>query len=142
MAKTKALISFAVTAKLLCVFVFAYANIRFSHVAAHVISIIIDCHSSLCFFLSVLAPTTKQTPYCFDVLNDCNILNQTTETCSEPERARKICAELCGLCSTGTMLPKPYKKEKHTKGLRAHLFAVDSNGFALNKTSYFWLLLS
>ena len=37
MAKTKALISFAVTAKLICVFVFAYAKIRFSHVAAHII---------------------------------------------------------------------------------------------------------
>ena len=36
-AKTKALISFAVTAKLICVFVFAYAKIRFSHVAAHFI---------------------------------------------------------------------------------------------------------
>ena len=36
MAKTKALISFAVTAKLICVFVFAYANIRFSHVAVHI----------------------------------------------------------------------------------------------------------
>ena len=34
--ETKALISFAVvTAKLICVFVFAYAKIRFSHVAAH-----------------------------------------------------------------------------------------------------------
>ena len=37
-AKTKTLISFAVTAKLICVFVFAYAKIRFSHVAAQVIS--------------------------------------------------------------------------------------------------------
>ena len=36
-AKTKALISFAVTAKLICVFVFAYAKIRFSHDAAHTI---------------------------------------------------------------------------------------------------------
>ena len=35
MAKTKALISFAVTAKLICVFVFAYAKSRFSHDAAH-----------------------------------------------------------------------------------------------------------
>ena len=35
MAKTKALISFAVTAKLICVFVFAYAKGRFSHDAAH-----------------------------------------------------------------------------------------------------------
>ena len=34
-AKIKALISFAVTAKLICVFVFAYAKSRFSHYAAH-----------------------------------------------------------------------------------------------------------
>ena len=34
--KTKALISFAVTAKLICVFVFAYAKSRFSHNKAHV----------------------------------------------------------------------------------------------------------
>ena len=33
-AKTKALISFA--AKLICVFVFAYANCWFSHNAAHI----------------------------------------------------------------------------------------------------------
>ena len=31
LAKTKALISFTVTAKLICVFVFAYAKSRFSH---------------------------------------------------------------------------------------------------------------
>ena len=35
MAKTKALISFAVTAKLICIFVFAYADCWFSHEAAH-----------------------------------------------------------------------------------------------------------
>ena len=35
-AKTKALISFAVTAKLICVFVFAYAKHWFSHDAAHI----------------------------------------------------------------------------------------------------------
>ena len=34
--KTKALISFAVTAKLICVFVFAYAKSRFSHSEAHI----------------------------------------------------------------------------------------------------------
>ena len=34
-AKTKALISFVVTAKLICVFVLAYAGCRFSHEAAH-----------------------------------------------------------------------------------------------------------
>ena len=36
MAKTKALMSFAVTAKLICVFVFAYAERWFSHDAAHI----------------------------------------------------------------------------------------------------------
>ena len=34
-AKTKALISFAVSAKLTCVFVFAYAKVQFSHDEAH-----------------------------------------------------------------------------------------------------------
>ena len=37
-AKTKALISFSVTAKLICAFVFAYADCWFSHVAAHFLS--------------------------------------------------------------------------------------------------------
>ena len=41
-AKTKALISFAVTAKLICVFVFAYAKSQFSHDAAHIV-----CYFSL-----------------------------------------------------------------------------------------------
>ena len=36
-AKTKALISFAVTAKLICVFVFAYADCWFYHEVAHMI---------------------------------------------------------------------------------------------------------
>ena len=35
-AKTKALISFAVTAKLICVFVFTYAKRWFSRDAAHI----------------------------------------------------------------------------------------------------------
>ena len=34
-AKTKALTSFAVTAKLICAFVFAYAHCWFSHEVAH-----------------------------------------------------------------------------------------------------------
>ena len=34
-SKTKALISFAITAKLICVFVFAYTKSRFSHDEAH-----------------------------------------------------------------------------------------------------------
>ena len=36
-AKTKALISFAVSAKLICAFVFAYADGWFSHTAAHLV---------------------------------------------------------------------------------------------------------
>ena len=36
MVKTKTLISFAVTAKLICTFVFAYADCWFSHAAAKV----------------------------------------------------------------------------------------------------------
>ena len=39
-AKTKALISFAVTAKLICVFVFAYAKSRFSHDESQIICIV------------------------------------------------------------------------------------------------------
>ena len=35
-AKTKALISFAVTAKLVCAFVFAYADCWFSYAVAHI----------------------------------------------------------------------------------------------------------
>ena len=35
-SETKALISFAVTAKLICVFVFAYAKRLFTHDAAHI----------------------------------------------------------------------------------------------------------
>ena len=37
-AKTNTLIRFAVTAKLICVFVFAYAKIQFSHDAAQMLS--------------------------------------------------------------------------------------------------------
>ena len=40
-AKTKALISFAVTAKLICAFVFAYADCWFSHGAAHIVNFLL-----------------------------------------------------------------------------------------------------
>ena len=40
MAKTKALISLVVTAKLICVFVFTYTKCWFSHDAAHMVMII------------------------------------------------------------------------------------------------------
>ena len=39
--KTKALISFPVTAKLICVFVFAHGKIRFSHNKAHLVFVVI-----------------------------------------------------------------------------------------------------
>ena len=39
-AKTKALISFAVMVKLICIFVFAYAKIEFSHNEAHILDTI------------------------------------------------------------------------------------------------------
>ena len=48
-AKTKALISFAVTAKLICVFVFAYAKCWFSHDAAHIMSF--DNHQIVCLYV-------------------------------------------------------------------------------------------
>ena len=60
MAKTKALISFVVTAKLICVFVFAYAKSQFSHDATQILciniyeeaeSIFIQagvCHNNIC----------------------------------------------------------------------------------------------
>ena len=40
-AKTKALISFAVTAKVICAFVFAYAKCWFSHEMAHMLWVLI-----------------------------------------------------------------------------------------------------
>ena len=43
MAKTKALISCAVTAQLICTLVFAYAKVRFFHNKAHMIKHLISC---------------------------------------------------------------------------------------------------
>ena len=48
-AKTKALISFAVTAKLICVFVFANAKSLFSHDMAQISRVLESDQSSLCF---------------------------------------------------------------------------------------------
>ena len=50
-AKTKMLISFAVTAKLICTFVFAYADCWFSHAAAHIINSI-ELSAFLCIKLN------------------------------------------------------------------------------------------
>ena len=54
MAKTKALISFAVTAKLICVFVFAYAKSRFSHDAAQFYG---SCSEKFSLPLGALSPS-------------------------------------------------------------------------------------
>ena len=48
--KTKVLISFAVTAKLICAFVFASAKVQFSHNAAHLSNG--PCHETTCKQLS------------------------------------------------------------------------------------------
>ena len=53
-AKTKALISFAVTVKLICAFVFAYADCWFSHAVAHIYSVQ-TCH----FFTAFTSVTTN-----------------------------------------------------------------------------------
>ena len=66
MAKTKALISFAVTAKLICVFVFAYAKSRFSHDAAHVVSVRKGFLSLL--VLNVAALFYCDTPWVFHII--------------------------------------------------------------------------
>ena len=52
-AKTKVLISFAVTAKLICAFVFAYADCWFSHKAAHITC----CHEKN-YVREIIPPTT------------------------------------------------------------------------------------
>ena len=60
-AKTKALISFALTAKLICVFVFAYAKSRFSDDAAHYVYIYrsinnrLTSEGCLCLYLSFIS---------------------------------------------------------------------------------------
>ena len=55
-AKTKALISFAVTAKLICVFVFAYAKSGFSHDAAQIILCLLEVNATI-KFLKFRTPT-------------------------------------------------------------------------------------
>ena len=70
MAKTKTLISFVVTAKLICVFVFAYAKSRFSHDEAHLIKPEIINHKSHLFctlthlFFSDLNPDNRPLDGC------------------------------------------------------------------------------
>ena len=50
LAKTKTLISFAVTAKLICIFVFAYAKSRFSHDEAQLVFVkLLFCGHCFCY---------------------------------------------------------------------------------------------
>ena len=53
MAKTKALISFAVTAKLICVFVFAYAKSQFSHDEVHLFQVLLLSDRNWRYILNV-----------------------------------------------------------------------------------------
>ena len=64
--KTKALISFAVTAKLLCAFVFAFADCWFSHVVAHYINVVtVNFVMNLCHGLSLSELKAKSVSFIF-----------------------------------------------------------------------------
>ena len=54
MAKTKALISCAITGQLICVFVFAYANCWFSYAKAHIL-----LHSQSCLVVERQTPNLE-----------------------------------------------------------------------------------
>ena len=78
MAKTKTLISFAVTAKLICVFVFAYANIRFSHNEAQL-------YHALTIYISSLGTAFMRLPDLINVFymrvrsSHCHFLSHCTQ---------------------------------------------------------------
>ena len=52
--KTKALISFAVTVKLICAFVFAWAKMQFSHHAAHVMLLLCQMQMQILMQIKIL----------------------------------------------------------------------------------------
>ena len=56
MAKTKALISCVISAQLICIFVFAYAKIRFSHTKAHALQDIDETVSERLWGLTEMFP--------------------------------------------------------------------------------------
>ena len=68
-AKTKALISFVITAKLICVFVFAYANCWFSHEAAHMFTNEVTKDSFSYDYISKYHYESIGTPFCFSNIN-------------------------------------------------------------------------
>ena len=61
-AKTKALINFAVTAKLICVFVFAYAKIPFSHDVANMVLFACCFVKKVCKERELKRPEPKSSP--------------------------------------------------------------------------------
>ena len=71
-SENKGVISFAVTAKLICVFVFAYADCWFSHEAAHIFLPV----SILCL-INVLLPISKPEAFLESISREslCNIAN-------------------------------------------------------------------
>ena len=67
-AKTKVLISCAVTAQLICIFVFAYAKIRFSHDAAQFMDMILyPLYARLAY------DSTRVSPYCKAVMDSISL---------------------------------------------------------------------
>ena len=86
MAKTKALISFAVTAKLICVFVYAYAKNWFSHEESQI-------KQGLVFKL------IDHLPY----KNEMNFFKRTsTYVITDGKHSNKLQKEVSVFCSNGT----------------------------------------
>ena len=65
-AKTKVLISFAVTAKLICTFVFASADCWFSHVVAHL------CKNAI--FVSIFYPKKIEIEFLKVYISESNVI--------------------------------------------------------------------
>ena len=59
-AKMKALISCAVTAQLICGFVFVYAYGRFSHDAAHLVLTMLQTMNTVCFITLLISYCSSQ----------------------------------------------------------------------------------
>ena len=93
--KTKTLISFAVTTKLICVFVFAcaytYAKSPFSHNEAHFIAASVNtfhyCRFYKKAFISADSINTKKTlEHLRDLISQCNIYVSEVKTKHRPNR--------------------------------------------------------
>ena len=82
-AKTKALISFAVTAKLICVFIFAFAKSRFSHNEAHIINVGLNFVTLLCTKFTVMFIASCAVLHSKE--QDCILRPTYFNSCSYPE---------------------------------------------------------